>query len=166
MLPEFEHDKTRILCTYCEHLLMRLIISPKVTYAYITSAVNVCISMQLNMLCHACLRFNLDTHNRGLQHTVTRRPTARERVDKLVSMEVDSWRPTRYGTCVRVNKWSTNISLDTAALYKRTFRYEPSQSVIVSDCGHSRWHKTEASRRQTSREDSHSQWMWSQQKTD
>jgi hypothetical protein len=53
---------------------------------------------------------------------VTCGPIARERVDKRVSVEVDSWRPTRYGTRFRVSERSTNISLDTATLYKRPFR--------------------------------------------
>jgi hypothetical protein len=35
---------------------------------------------------------------------------ARERVDKHVYMQVDSWRPTRYKTRFRVNEHSTNIS--------------------------------------------------------
>jgi hypothetical protein len=56
------------------------------------------------------------------ENIVTCGPIARERVDKHISMEVDSWRPIRYETRFRVNEHSTNISLDTATLYKRPFR--------------------------------------------
>jgi hypothetical protein len=61
-------------------------------------------------------------------HIVTCGSNARECVEKHFSMEMDSWKPTRYGTRFRVNEWSTNISLDTDTLYKRPFRYGPSQS--------------------------------------
>jgi hypothetical protein len=59
--------------------------------------------------------------------TVTCGPIARERIDKQVSMEMESWRPTWYGTRFhanerkkgfRVNEWSTNVSLDTDALVR------------------------------------------------
>jgi hypothetical protein len=36
-----------------------------------------------------------------------------------VSVEMDSWKRTRYGTRFRGYEWSTNISLDTDTLYKR-----------------------------------------------
>jgi hypothetical protein len=55
---------------------------------------------------------------------LTCRPIAMERVDKHASMEMDSWKPTRYGTRFRAYEWSTNISLDTDMLYKRPFRSE------------------------------------------
>jgi hypothetical protein len=54
-----------------------------------------------------------------LGYIVTFRPTAMECVDKHISMEMDSWKPTRYGTCFRGYERSTNISLDTDTLCKR-----------------------------------------------
>jgi hypothetical protein len=50
---------------------------------------------------------------------VTCIPIARERVDKHVSKEMDSWKPTCYGTRFRGYVWSTNIFLDTDTQCKR-----------------------------------------------
>jgi hypothetical protein len=49
------------------------------------------------------------------------RSIAMKRVSKYVSMEVDSWKPTRYGWCVHgyEYRWSTGISMDMDALYNR-----------------------------------------------
>jgi hypothetical protein len=55
---------------------------------------------------------------------VTCRPIARKRLDKHVSIEMDSWKPTRYGTRFHGYERSTNIFLDTDALYKKPFRSE------------------------------------------
>jgi hypothetical protein len=41
---------------------------------------------------------------------VTCGPIARERIDKHIYMEVDSWRQLGFETCFRVNEHSTNIS--------------------------------------------------------
>jgi hypothetical protein len=51
------------------------------------------------------LEYRIIIHMDGVRliykHIATCRPIARERVDKHVSMEVDSWKATRYGTSVR-----------------------------------------------------------------
>jgi hypothetical protein len=52
------------------------------------------------------------------QHIVTCRPVAKKRVDKHVCVEIDSWKPTRYGTHFRGYEWSTEISMDTHTLYR------------------------------------------------
>jgi hypothetical protein len=63
-------------------------------------------------------------------YIVTRRPIATKRVDIPVSVEIDSWKLTRYGTHSRGYEWSTNISLDTDTLYKRPFRWAWCQSCV------------------------------------
>jgi hypothetical protein len=60
-------------------------------------------------------------------NTVTCRPITRERVDKYVSIEMDSWKPRRHFhgyTCSR------GVSMDTDMLYNRKLRWECSQSYI------------------------------------
>jgi hypothetical protein len=47
------------------------------------------------------------------------RPIARKQVDKHISVDIDSWKVTHYGTHFHGYEWSTNISLDTDMLYKR-----------------------------------------------
>jgi hypothetical protein len=55
---------------------------------------------------------------------VTYRPIARKRVDKHVSVEIDSGKLTLYGTHFHGYEWSTNISLDTHTLYMGSFKSE------------------------------------------
>jgi hypothetical protein len=60
-------------------------------------------------------------------HIVTCRPIARKWVDKHVSMEMNSLKPTCYGTRFRGHEWSKNISLDMETLYKRRTEYRSDQ---------------------------------------
>jgi hypothetical protein len=57
-------------------------------------------------------------------NVVTCRPIPRERVDKHIFMEVDSWKPARCGTHFHGYEWSRNVSLDADVLCKRPFRSE------------------------------------------
>jgi hypothetical protein len=63
-------------------------------------------------------------------HDVTCRPIVRKLVNKYVSVEIDSWKLTNYGTHFHGHEWSTNISLDTDTLYKRLFWSQWSQSRV------------------------------------
>jgi hypothetical protein len=62
------------------------------------------------------------TAKESKKYTVTCRPITRKQVDKHVSVEIDSWKLTRYGTHFHGYEWSRNISLHTDRLYKRPFR--------------------------------------------
>jgi hypothetical protein len=62
----------------------------------------------------------------------TCRPVARGRIAKHVSMEVDSWKLTRYGTHFRLYEWSTDISLDTDKQY-RVIQEELTMTELISD---------------------------------